>query len=294
MAAACFTHPIDLIKVHLQTSTTHQRALQTTHRIIQESGILGLYNGLSAALLRQGTYTMTRFAIYDLAKDRMRHEDGSHLTGLEITLATILSGVAGGIVGNPAEILNVRMQNDQALPLHARRNYRNALHGLKVMVAEEGLRSLTIGLAPSLLRATLATASQFVSYDLFKEQLLGAGLDDNVGVHFTASFMAGLVATTVCSPADVIKSRTMASLISNSPASAAVSEIAPVGSASMWQTCSRIYRKEGLRAFFKGWVPSYVRLCPQLVITFVIYEKLRKSYFSRYDNRLKTQTNSLK
>ncbi|KAJ2453787.1 Mitochondrial dicarboxylate transporter [Coemansia sp. RSA 2336] len=274
MVAVCFTHPIDLIKVHLQTSTRHTRALQTMRGIVRESGILGLYNGLSAALLRQGTYTMTRFAIYDMTKAALQHPDGT-LTGLELSLATLLSGIAGGIVGNPAEILNVRMQNDQALPPHMRRNYQNAANGLYQMLAAEGVRSLSIGLAPSLIRATLATGSQFVSYDILKAYLLDAGYPDSLSVHFTASFIAGLVATTVCSPADVIKSRVMASLKLQD----ALKPHAAARVPGVWSTARNIYRSEGVRAFFKGWVPSYIRLCPQLVITFVIYEKLRKTYF---------------
>ncbi|KAJ1962265.1 Mitochondrial dicarboxylate transporter [Dipsacomyces acuminosporus] len=273
MAASCFTHPLDLIKVHLQTSTarTRKSVLRTVRQVVGEMGVLGLYNGLSAALLRQGTYTMTRFAVYDIVKDRLGHRDGSPLNTPEIVLATLCSGLAGGIVGNPAEVLNVRMQNDQSLPPELRRNYRNAIHGLLLMVREEGPRSLSIGLAPSLIRATLATASQFVSYDKFKAQLLAAGYKDSVSVHFAASFMAGLVATTVCSPADVIKSRTMASLRSQ--------PMHQLHSPNVWHVCRSIYVSEGLAAFFKGWVPSYIRLCPQLVITFVIYEKLRKMYF---------------
>ncbi|KAJ1832244.1 Mitochondrial dicarboxylate transporter [Coemansia sp. RSA 2706] len=272
MAAACFTHPIDLIKVHLQTSTRRTRALRTMRAIVHETGVLGLYSGLSAALLRQGTYTMTRFAVYDLAKAKLASE-GRPPTGAQLAAATLLSGVAGGVVGNPAEILNVRMQNDQALPAHRRRNYRNAAHGLVVMLRSEGVRALAIGLAPSLVRATLATASQFVSYDLLKARLLRAGYPDSVSVHFAASFAAGLVATTVCSPADVIKSRVMASLRRSGSARRVP---------GMWQTARDIWRAEGLHAFFKGWVPAYMRLCPQLVITFVIYEKLRKVYFARY------------
>ncbi|KAJ2884464.1 Mitochondrial dicarboxylate transporter [Coemansia asiatica] len=223
---------------------------------------------------------MSRFAIYDVVKDWLKHPDGSHLTIHEITLATLLSGLAGGIVGNPAEILNVRMQNDQALPPDLRRNYRNALHGLTVMLRNEGPGSLAIGLAPSLIRATLATASQFVSYDFFKDQLMDAGYPDSMAVHFSASFIAGLVATTVCSPADVLKSRTMAALQMQSRNR--INGDGRMKAPSIWHTCSSIYRNEGISAFFKGWVPSYIRLCPQLVITFVIYEKLRKTYFSRY------------
>ncbi|KAJ2780263.1 Mitochondrial dicarboxylate transporter [Coemansia interrupta] len=270
MTAVCFTHPIDTIKVHLQTSTTHTRALSAARRIVHEAGILGLYSGLSAALLRQGTYTMARFATYDLAKDQLTPSAGQP-TYVTLSLAALLSGAAGGLIGNPAEILNVRMQNDRALPVHMRRNYSNALDGLLTMLRTEGWRSLSIGLGPSVLRATLASASQFVSYDVFKRRMLEAGLEDSTGVHFAASFAAGLVATTVCSPADVVKSRSMAAL-----------QGMRGGAPSVWTTCVGIYQREGFRAFFKGWLPSYVRLCPQLVITFVIYEKLRKSYFARY------------
>lgn len=43
-------------------------------------------------------------------------------------------------------------------------------------------------------------------YDYFKAELLKTKyFDDNIYCHFTASFAAGTVATTVCSPADVIK-----------------------------------------------------------------------------------------
>ena len=53
-------------------------------------------------------------------------------------------------------------------------------------------------------------ASQLASYDYFKAELLRRDIfGDNVYCHFTASFAAGTVATTVCSPADVIKSRVM-------------------------------------------------------------------------------------
>ncbi|KAJ1851817.1 hypothetical protein LPJ76_005870 [Coemansia sp. RSA 638] len=275
MTAACFTHPIDLIKVHLQTSTGRARVWATVRGIVNEAGVLGLYNGLSAALLRQGTYTMARFAVYDTVKARL-HTDGTPLKSTDLAAATLLSGIVGGAVGNPAEILNVRMQNDQALPPSMRRNYRNAVHGLYLMVRTEGMRSLCIGLGPSLVRATLATASQFVSYDMLKARMLRYGYEDSVGVHFAASFAAGLVATTVCSPADVVKSRVMAAIKLQDTGTHLVRV------PRVWETVWTVYRAEGVRAFFKGWVPSYVRLCPQLVITFIIYEKLRKSYYAHY------------
>jgi len=65
MAAAFATHPLDLLKVRLQAET--QRAgpkpgagLKIVMSIIRQDGILALYNGLSASLLRQGTYSTVR------------------------------------------------------------------------------------------------------------------------------------------------------------------------------------------------------------------------------------------
>lgn len=55
------------------------------------------------------------------------------------------------------------------------------------------------------------TASQVVTYDVFKNYLV-TKLDFDASknyTHLTASLLAGLVATTVCSPADVMKTRIM-------------------------------------------------------------------------------------
>jgi dicarboxylate transporter 10 len=173
------------------------------------------------------------------------------------------SGFLGGIAGNPADILNVRMQNDASLPAEQRRNYKHAIDGLARMVKDEGVRSLFRGVWPNSVRAVLMTASQLASYDVFKQQLLQrTNLGDDLTTHFTASIMAGFVATTVCSPVDVIKTRVM---------SAHTQE----GIVSL---VTRITAKEGLGWVFKGWVPSFIRLGPHTVATFMFLEQHKKMY----------------
>jgi dicarboxylate transporter 10 len=173
------------------------------------------------------------------------------------------SGFLGGIAGNPADILNVRMQNDASLPVEQRRNYKHAIDGLARMVKDEGVRSLFRGVWPNSIRAVLMTASQLASYDVFKAQLLQrTSLGDDLTTHFTASIMAGFVATTVCSPVDVIKTRVM---------SAKTQE----GVVSL---IKNITAKEGLGWVFKGWVPSFIRLGPHTVATFMFLEQHKKIY----------------
>lgn len=114
--AACCTHPLDLVKVALQTQQGKLSVVQLTAKVVREQGVLALYNGLSASVLRQMTYSMTRFGIYEVGK---KYINTDTFLG-KITLAS-LSGCFGGIVGTPADMVNVRMQNDVKLPAEQRR-----------------------------------------------------------------------------------------------------------------------------------------------------------------------------
>jgi dicarboxylate transporter 10 len=177
------------------------------------------------------------------------------------------SGFLGGIAGNPADVLNVRMQHDAALPKAERRNYKNAIDGLVRMVREEGGKSLWKGVWPNSMRAVLMTASQLASYDGFKRALLAhTSLSDNLTTHFTASLLAGFVATTICSPVDVIKTRIMSATESK----------------SIVVLMRDIYKAEGLGWMFRGWVPSFIRLGPHTIATFVFLEQHKKVYRHLY------------
>lgn len=217
---------------------------------------------LSASILRQITYSTTRFGVYEELKEVFRHGTAQPTLPALVAMAST-SGFLGGIAGNPADILNVRMQNDAALPAAERRNYKHAIDGLLRMVREEGFGSLFRGVWPNSIRAVLMTASQLASYDVFKRELLArANMKDDLYTHFTASFMAGFVATTVCSPVDVIKTRVM---------SAKTQE-------SILTLVTRITSQEGLMWMFKGWVPSFVRLGPHTIFTFMFLEQHKKIY----------------
>ena len=60
--------------------------------------------------------------------------------GMRLAMAGFSGGV-GGVVGAPADMTNVRMQNDIKLPTDSphRRNYKHAIDGLVRIVREEGI-----------------------------------------------------------------------------------------------------------------------------------------------------------
>ncbi|KAF1963110.1 mitochondrial carrier [Byssothecium circinans] len=263
--ATLFTHPLDLVKVRLQMQAhtgARLNMLQMFGHVARNDGFMGLYRGLSAAQLRQITYSMTRFGVYEYLKERITTPEAkpSFLTLVAMASA---SGFVGGVVGNPGDILNVRMQHDAALPKEQRRNYKHAIDGIIRMSREEGIGKLWRGVWPNSSRAVLMTVGQLATYDIFKRTLLDhTNLKDNLTTHFTASFLAGFVATTICSPVDVIKTRVMSSTEHK----------------SIIRVVTDISRAEGLRWMFKGWVPSFIRVGPHTILTFLFLEQHKKIY----------------
>ncbi|RMD40689.1 hypothetical protein DV735_g4432, partial [Chaetothyriales sp. CBS 134920] len=271
--AAVVTHPLDLIKVRLQTRTPDapKSTLGTFTYILRKEGPAGLYRGLSAALLRQLTYSTVRFGVYEELKvafapaaDPNNPKKQTQPPLSQLILMSSISGLLGGIAGNPGDVLNVRMQSDRSLPPEQRRNYRNAFQGLFRMVREEGLASIFRGIEANSMRALLMTSSQLASYDAFKNLFLSDmfNMKDNTATHFLSSFLAGFVATTVCSPVDVIKTRIMSA----------------EGKTSITEIFLKAQRTEGLLWVFKGWVPSFMRLGPHTIFTMIFLEQHKKYY----------------
>ncbi|KAI4478727.1 hypothetical protein M0804_011755 [Polistes exclamans] len=259
--AACVTHPLDLLKVHMQTQQEGKiSAIRSTVTIIEKDGILALYNGLSASLLRQLTYSMTRFGAYEVGKQKIESH-GNPMPFYQKLLLAGCTGAAGGVVGTPGDLINVRMQNDIKLPSHLRRNYKHALDGLVRVIKEEGVLRLFSGCSTATGRAMLMTIGQLSFYDQIKIILLSSDyFTDNPTTHVISSLCAGAVATTLTQPLDVLKTRAMN---------------AKVGQFKNFADLFLYTAKLGPLAFFKGYVPAFIRLAPQTVLTFLFLEQLR-------------------
>ncbi|KAF4319050.1 hypothetical protein BBO99_00004649 [Phytophthora kernoviae] len=248
VGAVFFTHPFDLLKIHLQTSKKENLSLASAvRRILKKQGLSGLYQGISGGAMREGTYSTMRFAVYHYLKDEaVRRNDGQPISTGHNILLGMTGGVIGGAMGNPADIVNIRMQADSRLPLKKRRNYKHAVDGLIRVKNEEGV-------------------GQIAAYDLAKSTILDntvVPMHDNMQTHVLASMVAGLVATTACAPADVVKTRLM-NMHHNEYKSAT-------------DCFLKVVKHEGFRGLYKGWLPAYMRLGPQTLLTFVFLEQLRK------------------
>ncbi|XP_021933546.1 mitochondrial dicarboxylate carrier-like isoform X2 [Zootermopsis nevadensis] len=262
-AAACFTQFLDTIKIHQQTQQdVHLSIVRLTMNVIKHDGFLSLNHGLTAAVLRQLTYSTTRFAVYETAKEYIA-KPGEEVAFYEKIGIAAAGGIIGGFIGTPADLINVRMQNDIKLPVAKRRNYRHAFDGIFRVYKEEGFRHLFSGASTATGRSVLMTIGQLSFYDQFKTVLLNRNYADNLTTHFLASLAAGWVATTLTQPIDVIKTRTM--------------NARPGEFKNMWHIITYT-AKLGPAGFFKGYILRFTRLAPHTVLTFVFYEQLRLSF----------------
>uniref|UniRef100_A0A9J7Y1L0 Mitochondrial dicarboxylate carrier n=1 Tax=Cyprinus carpio carpio TaxID=630221 RepID=A0A9J7Y1L0_CYPCA len=262
--AACCTHPLDLLKVHLQTQQeVKMRMVGMAMHVVKNDGVLALYNGLSASLCRQMSYSLTRFAIYETVRDMMGSGGQGPMPFYQKVLLGAFGGFTGGFIGTPADMVNVRMQNDMK-PFWISSNHLEVFECLSEHVfLSEGTRKLFSGATMASSRGALVTVGQLACYDQAKQLVLGTGLmGDNILTHFLSSFIAGGCATFLCQPLDVIKTRLMNSK----------------GEYRGVIHCLTETAKLGPLAFYKGLVPAGIRLIPHTVLTFVFLEQLKK-YF---------------
>ena len=81
MAATCFVQPLDLVKNRMQVMKVPEGAKKPSSgsvimNVVKNEGLFTLYNGLSAGLLRQATYTTTRLGIYTWLFETFSGTDG--------------------------------------------------------------------------------------------------------------------------------------------------------------------------------------------------------------------------
>lgn len=294
--AGCSTHPLDLIKVRMQLQGEASVPVQTLRpalafhppnvpvtaphvvprvgpigvgvRIVQQEGVIALFSGVSATVLRQTLYSTTRMGLYDMLKKKWTDPNTKNMPLGKKIVAGLIAGGIGAAVGNPADVAMVRMQADGRLPAAQRRNYKSVVDAITQMSKNEGVTSLWRGSSLTVNRAMLVTASQLASYDEFKEMILEKGLmKDGLGTHVTASFAAGFVAAVVTNPVDVIKTRVMNMKVEPGAA--------PPYSGAL-DCAMKTIKAEGPMALYKGFIPTISRQGPFTIVLFVTLEQVRK------------------
>eukprot|EP01065_Artemidia_motanka_P048096 TRINITY_DN7683_c0_g1_i1.p1 TRINITY_DN7683_c0_g1~~TRINITY_DN7683_c0_g1_i1.p1 ORF type:complete len:322 (+),score=121.42 TRINITY_DN7683_c0_g1_i1:125-967(+) len=270
MGAAVFCHPLDVLRVTMQVQTKRMSTLQTVQALHATAGVRGFYSGLTAAFLRQWTYGSCRVGIYSwlLADHKAKH--GGEPGLLHKMSFGVVSGGIGSFIGTPSELALVRMGADSRLPLGERRGYNGVANCLSRIAKEEGATALWKGSMPTILRASVLSATVLGTTSELKTQLPsltgGALRPGGAETLFLATVFASLAATFTSQPFDVVKSR-----IQNMPKPAPGQE--PLYRGSL-DCARRIIAAEGPLVLMKGYTPAFIKLAPYTSISLALTEKI--------------------
>jgi hypothetical protein len=254
ITASCITHPLDVIKLRMFLARELQpdsppRVTTVVRSVHAAEGLRGFYSGLSAAVLRQALFATTRFGVY-AAMQRALGE-GHKLP------AALAAGTLASVVACPADVALVRMQS-----VSPKRHYASVAHALRAILNEGGgVRALYAGLQPLVARGALVTAGQFLTYECVHERLHA----------LPAGVAAGFVAAALSTPADVIKSR----LMNRSGAYTSAADCVV-----------RTVRAEGVRGLYKGFVPAFARMAPQVTLMWTFYAQYLRMLTSSTQSKI--------
>ncbi|XP_016982234.1 mitochondrial dicarboxylate carrier [Drosophila rhopaloa] len=228
---------------------------------IRTYGFFSLYDGLSAQLLRQLTYTSLRFHLYEMGKNQM----GDPVDCLHKVIVAGLAGCVAGLVGIPTELVHTRMQVNRALPSEKRWNYQHVFDGLYRVTRDEGWMSLYRGCLLSLVRSCFTTIGQVAAYDQAKEIYMECFKlkHDNTFLHLMSSMTAACICGPIVKPIENLRTLKM------------------VNSRGLIRTFAYMMRF-GLRGPFRGMVPYFLRVVPNTIITFLSFEQIRV-HFGYYE-----------
>ena len=94
-------------------------------------------------------------------------------------------------------------------------------------------------------------------------------MSEGLRLHVVSSMGAGLAVALVSSPVDVVKTRIMNQKV--------VDKNGTLYS-SAFECLYKTLRTEGIMGLYKGFLPNWLRAGPQTMITFCIFEQLRKMF----------------
>ncbi|XP_065086561.1 mitochondrial adenyl nucleotide antiporter SLC25A25 isoform X2 [Ochlerotatus camptorhynchus] len=141
---------------------------------------------------------------------------------------------------------------------------------LQYMLKEGGVQSLWRGNFINVLKIAPESAIKFAAYEQVKRLIRGSDKRQlSIYERFVAGACAGGVSQTAIYPLEVLKTRLA---------------LRKTGQySSILDAASKIYRREGVRSFYRGYIPNMLGIIPYAGIDLAVYETLKKKYLSHHE-----------
>ena len=237
LSGTCSTllfQPLDLIKTRLQQQSEpagrRLSMLRLTRRVVAQDSLAGLWRGVVPSLSKTVPGVGLYFSSMHYMKTQLYEGRPSSLQSVIIGCS---ARTVAGCVMIPFTVIKTRFESQQY-------NYRSVLAALRVILAAEGVRGLTLGLVPTLARDVPFSGLYLMFYEHLKTITPREMKEQQPStVHFMSGMTAGVLASLVTQPADVIKTQLQ---LDNTAR----------GGRGVLATASNILQTQGLAGFATG------------------------------------------
>ena len=265
--ASIILNPLDVVKVRIQNSNSASRSMVICAKnSVREAGSVfrGLIlPGLTATIARDVLNGAFRVGLYKEIERSMFPIDSNAPDMVKKVVTGIFVGATGAGLWSHTDLVKTKMQ----LQSSHRPVYKSTWAAYRHVFATEGLSGLYRGVGPNMLRASIITTSHVGSYDYSKRAITPI-IGDGGLTWIVCGFLSALVTTSAAAPIDLIRTRIMSQSGGDGH------------SQSPWGVARNILSQEGLRGFFRGWMPSFTRFGPHFTISWPLIELSRKYLFA--------------
>ncbi|EGG20007.1 mitochondrial substrate carrier family protein [Cavenderia fasciculata] len=269
-AACLFTgHPFDTIRVRLQTSRAPLGIMECLRNTVQKEGAMALYKGVTSPLVGMMFETAVLFVGYGQMKNLLQKDPNIPLTLPQCSLAGAGAGICASFVLTPVELIKCRLQIQTTGP----QKYKGSFDCLVQVMKESGLRGLYRGLGPTLAREIPGNMAFFGVYEGLKRHFRKTTGQEDLPLRYliVSGGIGGIAYWSIFYPADVAKSSIQVSEGAVSP--------------TLLSTLKNIYRADGIKGLYRGYIPTVLRAFPANAAMFSVYEIVYKFLDQQYPHK---------
>ncbi|KAI0778715.1 mitochondrial carrier [Trametes elegans] len=163
-----FTNPLEIVKIRLQVqgeAAKLEGALpKGAVHIIRQLGLLGLYRGASACLLRDIPFSAIYFPAYAHLKRDVFNEgyNGKHLSFLETLTSAAVAGMPAAYFTTPADVVKTRLQVEART---GQTHYKGLTDAFVKIYREEGFKAFFKGGPARVIRSSPQFGFTLVAYE---------------------------------------------------------------------------------------------------------------------------------
>ncbi|THH08356.1 hypothetical protein EW145_g2768 [Phellinidium pouzarii] len=163
-----FTNPLEIVKIRLQVAGEAAKAEGAVPRgaihIVRQLGLVGLYKGASACLLRDIPFSAIYFTAYNHMKKDLYQEgyNGKKLSFMETLISAGVAGMPAAYLTTPADVVKTRLQVEAR---KGQTHYKGLADAFVKIYREEGFKALFKGGPARVLRSSPQFGFTLVAYE---------------------------------------------------------------------------------------------------------------------------------